>query len=193
MTEARELKKQDTVLLTLTGAPYCLVAFFDSATATATRERERALLLRDTLVRFDEESSARTTVIDDQGEYYDLLMANAWMGEDERMEEVRAEEARRATRGRIGTSERGEVRVDLLGRRFYVGKDEDEDKGLVGQLGLLADGILEVAELERPWGGGRGALEIGRGSGEGVGGASEAFVEFLGGRGGGLAGLRFRQ
>ena len=55
----------------------------------------RANDLRDTLVRFDEESSARTTVIDDQGEYYDLVKANAWLDEEEVREEVARERAER--------------------------------------------------------------------------------------------------
>lgn len=167
------------------------------ASAPRSDAERRADALRDALVRFDEESSARTMVIDDQGEYYDLVRANAWLDE----EEGRGEVARERARERV-------VGIDLLGRRFVVGEDGDgEDHG-------EDDGALrthtEVSELERPWGGGRGldgclrgeGKRNGNGSGNGNGngkGVSGAFVEFLEGRGveggrgvpGGAGGLRF--
>ena len=57
------------------------------ASAPRSDAERRADALRDALVRFDEESSARTTVIDDQGEYYDLVRANAWLDEEEGRDE----------------------------------------------------------------------------------------------------------
>ncbi len=143
----------------------------------------RANALRDALVRFDEESSTRTTVIDDQGEYYDLARANAWLDDEEVAEEV----AREAAVVRGGSA----VGVDLLGRRFVVvGEEamcrEEEEEGEEAE--NIKKRHSEVSELERPWGGGRAVDAVG-GAMKTKGGASGAFAEFLEGRG--LSSLRF--
>lgn len=136
-------------------------------------QQARANELKETLVRFDAESSSRTTVIDDQGEYYELVKANAWLGDEEREEALRAaaEEGGGDEGGR-----RGAVRVDLLGRRFYEagGGDEGGDEGGLG----LGEAFLGAVAEERPWGGARGMERVGE-EGRGRLGESVGWREFL--------------
>jgi hypothetical protein len=171
------------------------VCLFTFLFALAWQQLEAATNLKDTLVRFDEESSARTTVIDDQGEYYDLVKANAWLDDDEVREEIAREEARsKAASG----SERKRIQVDLLGRRFLESVEDIDELDAQGG-SAIEPSIVEAAEKELRWGGARavdGVGEAGR-RGSDVGDRyrrSEAFIEFLGEKDGiGEAGLRFRR
>lgn len=79
---------------------------------------------KDRLVEFDRTAAARTTVIDDQSDWFEIE-SNAWLDEDER-EEAKAqarelEEAREAARRDRSTR----VTLDLLGRRV----DDAETRG----------------------------------------------------------------
>ena len=79
---------------------------------------------KDRLVEFDRTAAARTTVIDDQSDWFEIE-SNAWLDEDER-EEAKAqarelEEAREAAKRDRSTR----VTLDLLGRRV----DDAETRG----------------------------------------------------------------
>ena len=71
---------------------------------------------KDRLVEFDRTAAARTTVIDDQSDWFEIE-SNAWLDEDEREEAKRqareVEEAREAAAKNRATR----VALDLLGRR----------------------------------------------------------------------------
>ena len=71
---------------------------------------------QDRLVAFDRTAAARTTVIDDQSDWFEIE-SNAWLDEDEREEAKRqameVEEAREAAAKNRATR----VTLDLLGRR----------------------------------------------------------------------------
>jgi hypothetical protein len=153
--------------------------------AAATSE---AIKLKDTLVKFDEESSARTTVIDDQKDYYDLMRMNAWLDE----EEIAREVAREAAARQAAESTKNRVEVDLLGRRFVVKEDTVEtetDAKDTDALGM----VMAVAEQERPYGGARAVDGAGLRGGRREEKRSEAFMEFLKANTGGDGGLRFHR
>ena len=84
----------------------------DSPDAAAAAARDA----KDRLVAFDRTAAARTTVIDDQSDWFEIE-ANAWLDEDEREEAKRqameVEEAREAAAKNRATR----VTLDLLGRR----------------------------------------------------------------------------
>ncbi|CEF96768.1 unnamed product [Ostreococcus tauri] len=92
--------------------------------AEAERERAAAVAAKDRLVHFDKTSAKRTTVIDDQSEWYDID-GNAWLDEDERAELKRqarevaeaAEEAKRKARTTWT--------LDLVGRKVVVPPSAD--------------------------------------------------------------------
>jgi hypothetical protein len=84
----------------------------DSPDAAAAAARDA----KDRLVAFDRTAAARTTVIDDQSDWFEIE-SNAWLDEDEREEAKRqameVEEAREAAAKNRATR----VTLDLLGRR----------------------------------------------------------------------------
>lgn len=117
-----------------------------------------AYALRDTLVAYDREAAARTTVIDDQNEYYDI-QANAWLSDDEREELIAKEEMRLQSRAKardISVT----VSFDMLGRKCIEVIDET-----LGEERATSDGNSELLRLaqdsamkERPYGGGRSVV-----------------------------------
>ena len=88
-----------------------------TSSASSSAAADAALAAKDRLVQFDRISAARTTVIDDQSDWFEID-GNAWLDERERAalkkqaaEMEAAEEERRRRRGM-------HVSIDLLGRRI---------------------------------------------------------------------------
>lgn len=73
------------------------------------------------LVDYDRNSAARTTVIDDQSDYYEIE-ENSWLSKEEkellRKKKEEIEKAEQATRNKVV------VTFDLVGRKVLVNKDE---------------------------------------------------------------------
>ncbi|KAM3380723.1 activating signal cointegrator 1 [Capsicum galapagoense] len=73
------------------------------------------------LVEYDRNSAARTTVIDDQSDYYEIE-GNSWLSKEEkellRKKEEEIEEAERDKRNRVVMT------FDLVGRKVLLNKDE---------------------------------------------------------------------
>ncbi|XP_049367318.1 uncharacterized protein LOC125832211 [Solanum verrucosum] len=73
------------------------------------------------LVDYDRNSAARTTVIDDQSDYYEIE-GNSWLSKEEkeilRKKKEEIEEAERAKRNRVVMT------FDLVGRKVLLNKDE---------------------------------------------------------------------
>lgn len=112
-----------------------------------------AAALRDRLVEFDRQSAKRTTVIDDQSDYF-AIDSNAWLDDEERAELRRraAEEeaAAEAARRRLT------VTVDLLGRRVIMdGAEEGVASGSGGAAAVEA--AMAATAAERGQGGGAAA------------------------------------
>uniref|UniRef100_A0A2P2MZQ8 Uncharacterized protein n=1 Tax=Rhizophora mucronata TaxID=61149 RepID=A0A2P2MZQ8_RHIMU len=73
------------------------------------------------LIEYDQNSAARTTVIDDQSDYYEIE-GNSWLSKEEkellRKKQEEIEEAERVQRNKVV------VTFDLLGRKVLVNRDE---------------------------------------------------------------------
>ncbi|PON93617.1 Zinc finger, C2HC5-type [Trema orientale] len=84
------------------------------------------------LVEYDRNSAARTTVIDDQSDYYEIE-GNSWLSMEEkellRKKREEIEEEEKAKRSRVV------VTFDLVGRKVLVNKDEVEE--LKSESGIL--------------------------------------------------------
>ncbi|CAN4086347.1 unnamed protein product [Withania somnifera] len=83
------------------------------------------------LVDYDRNSAARTTVIDDQSDYYEIE-GNSWLSKEEkellRKKKEEIEEAERAKRNRVV------IAFDLVGRKVLLNKDDVHEE--------LQNGIL---------------------------------------------------
>lgn len=111
-----------------------------------------AYALRDTLVTCDRESAARTTVIDDQNEYY----ANAWLSDEEREELMRMEEQASSLDAGVSGDDPVTVTFDMLGRKCIHVASHSRDSGDVeNELLRVAQ---DAAMRERPYGGGRSVV-----------------------------------
>ncbi|KAH0975694.1 hypothetical protein GBA52_017593 [Prunus armeniaca] len=83
------------------------------------------------LVEYDRDSAARTTVIDDQSDYYEIE-GNSWLSKEEKellikkQEEI--EEAERAKRSKVVVS------FDLVGRKVLVNEDEASELELESRI-----------------------------------------------------------
>ena len=123
------------------------------------KEEEEAVTLKNTLVKFDREAAKRTTVIDDQSDFF-AIDSNAWLTDEERAElkqrEREMEEASETQRQRYS------VTVDLLGRRVVVVNDRSNDGNVGGEDNKAGGSEVEVAMratlAERPQGGGAAAI-----------------------------------
>ncbi|CAA0820840.1 Unknown protein [Striga hermonthica] len=77
------------------------------------------------LVDYDRNSAARTTVIDDQSDYYELE-SNTWLSNEEkellRKKREELEEAERAKRSKVVMT------IDLLGRKVLLNEDEASEE-----------------------------------------------------------------
>lgn len=84
------------------------------------------------LVEYDRNSAARTTVIDDQSDYYEIE-GNSWLSKEEkellRKKKEEIEEAERAKRNRVVMT------FDLVGRKVLLNKDEAAElqKGILSR------------------------------------------------------------
>ncbi|XP_015883484.2 uncharacterized protein LOC107419254 isoform X1 [Ziziphus jujuba] len=78
------------------------------------------------LVEYDRDSAARTTVIDDQSDYYEIE-GNSWLSMEEkellRKKQEEIEEAERAKRNKVI------VTFDLVGRKVLVNEDDVSELG----------------------------------------------------------------
>lgn len=121
----------------------------------ATADAEKARAFKDRLVEFDRTAARRTTVIDDQGDYY-AIESNAWLSPEERsemkarlaLEEQALEERKKRT----------VVTIDLLGRRVIMEDPTKEHSG--AKFERAHDSAVAAAAATRaaaPQGGGAGA------------------------------------
>ncbi|XP_055828137.1 uncharacterized protein LOC129896302 [Solanum dulcamara] len=83
------------------------------------------------LIEYDRNSAARTTVIDDQSDYYEIE-GNSWLSKEEkellRKKKEEIEEAEHAKRNRVVMT------FDLVGRKVLLNKDEaaeEQQKGIL--------------------------------------------------------------
>eukprot|EP00887_Chlorella_sp_A99_P006420 scaffold3.g6420.t1 len=122
---------------------------------------EAARALRDQLVEYDRHSAKRTTVIDDQSDFFEID-TNAWLTDEERAQlrarQREAEAAEAARRNKVV------VTIDLLGRRVLMADEEQEGGGAAGARAAAAAAAGEAAAAaaaatleEAPQGGGAGA------------------------------------
>jgi len=135
-----------------------------TSSASSSAAADAALAAKDRLVQFDRTSAARTTVIDDQSDWFEID-GNAWLDERERAalkkqaaEMEAAEEERRRRRGM-------HVSIDLLGRRIgavAVVEEEDEDRVASGATttARTKDGGDAVPPIDDDGGGGGGGLRV---------------------------------
>ncbi|KAF3437707.1 hypothetical protein FNV43_RR20463 [Rhamnella rubrinervis] len=88
------------------------------------------------LVDYDRNSAARTTVIDDQSDYYEIE-GNSWLSMEEkellRKKQEEVEEAERAKRNKVI------VTFDLVGRKVLVNEDEVSEEGTENRILRPAD------------------------------------------------------
>ena len=89
----------------------------DDATAVAVAAKDR-------LVHFDQTSAKRTTVIDDQSEYYEID-GNAWLDEHEREELKKQVQEMRDAEEEAKRRARTTWTLDLIGRRVAAPAPED--------------------------------------------------------------------
>ena len=89
----------------------------DDATAAAVAAKDR-------LVHFDQTSAKRTTVIDDQSEYYEID-GNAWLDEHEREELKKQVQEMRDAEEEAKRRARTTWTLDLIGRRVAAPAPED--------------------------------------------------------------------
>lgn len=115
------------------------------------RSREEAEALRDRLVEFDRQAAQRTTVIDDQSDYF-AIDSNAWLSDEERAElkrrQAEAEAAAEAAKKRMT------VTVDLLGRRVIMDGASQEDSLLIDDTSAAIEAAMAATAAEKPQGGG---------------------------------------
>jgi len=122
-------------------------------TEAVTKESEdskKAVEFKDRLVDYDRNSAQRTTVLDDQSDYFEIE-TNVWLEEKEKRE-LRM---RRELEEEMEKSHRRQVHytIDLLGRRIFVSKDASPSE----ETERIAQAAMEAAEstsAEIPQGGG---------------------------------------
>ncbi|KAF6256730.1 hypothetical protein COO60DRAFT_84811 [Scenedesmus sp. NREL 46B-D3] len=105
----------DTAAAAAGGAGSAAAADDDDATA-------KAIAFKDRLVDYDRHSQKRTTVIDDQSDYFEID-TNAWLSEEERAELKRRAEAEEAAAA--ARRNRVTVTLDLLGRKVLMAEGPD--------------------------------------------------------------------
>ena len=127
----------------------------------------KATEAKNRLVEFDRTSAKRTTVIDDQADWF-ALDSNAWLDEKERQEMRDGEIAKLEAEERFRRHRVSRVRVDLLGRRVETADDDGNDSTTAGFMlressreslrggnstGLVARGVGNVSVASRGSGG----------------------------------------
>jgi len=130
-----------------------------------------AVAAKDRLVRFDQTSATRTTVIDDQSEYYEID-GNAWLDENEREELKRQAREMREAEDDARRRARTTWTIDLVGRRVaapmssgFTGEygDERADADALAAAKAIRAALATNDELARGGGGASAsALETAR-------------------------------
>jgi hypothetical protein len=116
------------------------------------QSREEAEALRDRLVEFDRQAAKRTTVIDDQSDYF-AIDSNAWLSDEERAELKRRQAEEDAAAEAV--KKRMTVTVDLLGRRVVMDGSSQEDSLLIDKNSAAIEAAMIATAAEKPQGGGR--------------------------------------
>jgi hypothetical protein len=118
-------KPRDKVLHT---CDFCYNAF--GTTPSLLPPDVASLALKDRLVEYDKESAKRTTVYDDQSDYFEID-ANAWLDDEER----EALKARAAVEAELKEERKRQIRVtfDLMGRAVIMDKGGEDGEGGEGK------------------------------------------------------------
>jgi len=118
-------KTKDKVLDT---CDFCYNAF--GTTPSLIPPDVASLALRDRLVEYDKESAKRTTVYDDQSDYFEID-ANAWLDDEER----EALKVRAAIEAELKEEMKRQFRVtfDLMGRTVIMDKEGEDGEGGQGK------------------------------------------------------------
>eukprot|EP00210_Caulerpa_lentillifera_P000562 g543.t1 len=120
-----------------------------------TEEVQRAIEFKDRLVDFDRNAAQRTSVLDDQSDYFEIE-SNVWLDEKEKRE-LRL---RKEIEDEFSKTQRNKVHytIDLLGRRVFVSETNPPNEQ-VKELGIAAAQAAESTSAELPQGGGTGAKD----------------------------------
>jgi hypothetical protein len=127
----------------------------EAAYAAAEAAAQKAREFKDRMVEFDRTAAKRTTVIDDQGDYY-AIESNAWLSPEERSE-MKA----RVALEELALEERKKrlvVTIDLLGRNVIMEDPTKEHSGVTFErVHASATAAAAATRAARPQGGGSGA------------------------------------
>ncbi|KAK9836814.1 hypothetical protein WJX74_008665 [Apatococcus lobatus] len=143
-----------------------------SAVAPADDATLKAIAFKDRLVEYDRDAAKRTSVIDDQSDYFEID-TNSWLTDEERQQlrqrRQEIEEAEAARRNQF------KVTLDLLGRRVLMA-DDPEAAELAGPSQERQDAQVAAAATAReiPQGGGTSTSLAGKAGGLSTGPQSQA-------------------
>lgn len=140
------------------------------ADATVDDAEARAIAAKDRLVHFDQTSAKRTTVIDDQSEWY-AIDSNAWLDEAERAELKRQAKEMAEAEEEAKRKARTTWTLDLVGRRVAAPTDPSDDTGASSTDDRASDAALVAAKAIRA------ALATNEELAQGGGGAAAAAAE----------------
>jgi len=140
------------------------------ADATVDDAEARAIAAKDRLVHFDQTSAKRTTVIDDQSEWY-AIDSNAWLDEAERAELKRQAKEMAEAEEEAKRKARTTWTLDLVGRRVAAPTDPSDDTGVPSIDDRASDDALVAAKAIRA------ALATNEELAQGGGGAAAAAAE----------------
>jgi len=123
----------------------------NEASLSSERSQEEAEALRDRLVEFDRQAAKRTTVIDDQSDYF-AIDSNAWLSDEERAELKRRQAEDEAAAE--AAKKRMTVTVDLLGRRVVMEDSNQEESLPIDENSAAIEAAIAATAAEKPQGGG---------------------------------------
>ena len=135
----------------------------DAATAAAVAAKDR-------LVHFDQTSAKRTTVIDDQSEWYEID-GNAWLDETEREELKRQAKEMAEAEEEAKRKARTTWTLDLVGRKVVAPATEDDAESTATSDERASDSALAAAKAIRA------ALATNEEYAQGGGGAAASAAE----------------
>ena len=135
----------------------------DAATAAAVAAKDR-------LVHFDQTSAKRTTVIDDQSEWYEID-GNAWLDETEREELKRQAKEMAEAEEEAKRKARTTWTLDLVGRKVVAPAAEDDAESTATSDDRASDSALAAAKAIRA------ALATNEEYAQGGGGAAASAAE----------------
>ena len=135
----------------------------DAATAAAVAAKDR-------LVHFDQTSAKRTTVIDDQSEWYEID-GNAWLDETEREELKRQAKEMAEAEEEAKRKARTTWTLDLVGRKVVAPAAEDDAESTATSDERASDSALAAAKAIRA------ALATNEEYAQGGGGAAASAAE----------------